>query len=77
MLIPGTIAVTIRGGVEELAKLAPTAIHARVMYEPMLFDTARAVTTQIEVPKGLTYLSTDPSNVKFILRRKNTGHAAP
>jgi hypothetical protein len=77
LLIPGAIAVTIRGGVEELAKLQPSAIHAHVMYNPMVFDTARAVTPQIEVLKGLTYLSSDPPSVKFILRRKGTSHAAP
>jgi hypothetical protein len=77
LLIPGTIAVTVRGGVEELAKLQPSAIHAHVMYSPMVFDTARAVIPQIEVPKGLTYLSSDPPNVKFILRRKGASHAAP
>jgi hypothetical protein len=77
LLIPGTIAVTLRGGVEELAKLQPSAIHARVMYNPMALDTARAVTPQIEVPKGLTYLSSDPPSMKFILRRKSANHAAP
>jgi hypothetical protein len=77
LLIPGTIAVTVRGGVEELAKLPPSAIHARVMYNPMVLDTARTVTPQFEVPKGLTYLSSDPPSIKFILRRKSAGHAAP
>jgi hypothetical protein len=77
LLIPGTIAVTVRGGVEELAKLQPTEIHARVLYSPMALDTAHAVTPQIEVPKGFSYLSTDPASLKFILRRRSASHAAP
>ncbi len=77
LLIPGTIAVTVRGGVSELAKLTPASIHARVLYNPMLLDTASVVTPQIDVPKGLTYLSADPPSVKFILRRKSVVHAAP
>lgn len=77
VLIPGSIAVTLRGGVEELAKLPAATIHAHVIYNPMELDTARAVTPLFDVPKGLTYLSSDPPSVKFILRRKSAAHAAP
>ncbi len=77
LLIPGTIAVTIRGGAEELAKLQPSVIHARVLYNPTMLDTATSVTPQIEVPRGLTYLSSDPPSVKFILRRRGADHGTP
>jgi YbbR domain-containing protein len=71
VLLPGTITVTVRGGVEELAKLAPTAIQARVMYNPMILDSAQAITPHVDVPKGLTYLASDPPNLRFIVRRKS------
>lgn len=77
VLIPGSVAVTVRGGVEELAKLPTTAIQAHVMYNPMVLDTARSVAPQLEVPKGLTYLSSDPPTLRFILRKRSMNHAAP
>ena len=76
-LFPGAVTVTVRGGVEELATLTPASLHARVVYNPMLLDTAQSLSPNIEVPKGLTYLSTDPPALRFIIRRKNAIHVAP
>ena len=70
VLIPSTVAITIRGGVDQLAKLTPEAIRASVMYNPAVLDTASAMVPDIEVPKGTTYLSCDPASLRFILRKK-------
>ena len=78
ILIPNTVAVTVRGGVDALAKLNTSAIRARVTFDPMVFDTARMVIPKIDVPPGITFLSEDPPGVRFIIRRRVTqGHAAP
>ncbi len=71
LLIPSRVAVTVRGGVEELAKLPPSAIHAHIVYNPMLFDTAQSISPHVELPKGLTYLSCDPPVLKFILQKRS------
>ncbi len=71
VLIPSTIVVTIRGGVDELAKLTPQSIHASVMYDPASLDTASAMVPQVEVGSGVTYLFSDPSSLRFILRKKS------
>ena len=77
-LFPGTVTVTVRGGVEELATLTPASRYTRAWsYNPMLLDTAQSLSPNIEVPKGLTYLSTDPPALRFIIRRKNAIHVAP
>ncbi len=70
LVIPGTVSVTVRGGVDELAKLTPASFHARALYDPMIFDTAHTFTPQIELPKSIRFLSTDPPRLKFIMRRK-------
>ena len=78
MLIPGTTSVTVRGGVDELAKLTSSSIHAHVMYDPMIFDTAHMIAPKIEVPQSITFLSSEPTRLKFIMRRKTpTPNAAP
>jgi YbbR domain-containing protein len=74
VLIPGTISVVVRGGVDELAKLTSSAIAAHVMYNPLVLDTAHTLSPVVDMPKGIFYLSSDPANVKFILRRKNAAH---
>ncbi len=76
VLIPSSISVTVRGGVDELAKLTPPSIHASVIYNPAILDTATVLTPAIDVPKGLSYLSSDPPSVQFILR-KNSEILAP
>ena len=78
ILIPNTIATTVRGGVDALAKLNASSVHAHVTFDPVIFDTAQTVTPKIDVPSGITLLSEDPPGVRFIIRRKATqAHAAP
>ena len=76
-LIPNVVTVTARGGVNQLAKLAPQLVRAHVKYDPMVFDTAHTVVPQIEVPSGITFLGTEPAALKFIIRRKSLNNAAP
>lgn len=76
VLIPNVVSVTLRGGVDELAKLNAAAIHARVVYDPHLFDTAHTIPIRVEVPKDITYLSSDPGSLRFIVRKRGA-HAAP
>jgi hypothetical protein len=70
LLIPGAVNVTLRGGVDALAKLPPASVRAHVLYDPLVFDTAHTILPHIEVPKGFAFLSADPPRLKFIIRRK-------
>jgi len=76
-LIPNSVTVTVRGGVNQLAKLPPTSLRARVKYDPMALDTAHTVTPLVDVPNGITFLGTEPPAVKFIIRRKSPANASP
>lgn len=71
VLIPSTLSVTVRGGVDQLAKLTSDSIHASVMYNPVVLDTASAIVPDIEVPKGMTYLFSDPASLRYIIRKKS------
>jgi YbbR domain-containing protein len=72
VLSPSTVSVTIRGGVDELAKIPPQSIHARVVYDPHYFDTAHTIAPKVEVPKDLTYLNTEPRALRFIVRKRSS-----
>jgi YbbR domain-containing protein len=70
LLNPGNISVILRGGVDQLAKLDPMTIHAKVIYDALLFDSVSSVKPLIEIPKGIEVLSTEPKELKFVVRKK-------
>lgn len=71
LIFPSTISVALRGGVNELAKLKLSQIHARVTYDAVKFDTTETVKPVIEVPQGIQYLSQEPTQLRFVLRKRS------
>jgi hypothetical protein len=70
LLIPSSVSVMLRGGVDELAKLDPLKIHASVIYDMATFDTLSAVKPSFQLPKGIEFLSSDPLQIKLVIRKK-------
>ncbi|MFI5264534.1 MAG: CdaR family protein [Candidatus Kapaibacterium sp.] len=70
LLNPGSISVTLRGGVDQLAKLDPMTLHASVIYDATRFDSLSVIKPLVEAPKGIEVLSTEPGEVKFVVRKK-------
>ncbi len=70
LLNPGSLSVTLRGGVDQLAKLDPMTVHAKVIYDALRFDSLSGIKPVIEAPKGIEVLSTEPAELKFVVRKK-------
>jgi YbbR domain-containing protein len=70
LLIPSSVSVMLRGGVDELSKLDPQKIHASVIYDMATFDTLTSVKPTVELPKGMEFLSSEPVQVKFVIRKR-------
>ena len=70
LLNPGSLSVTLRGGVDQLAKLDPMTVHAKVIYDGLRFDSLSVIKPIIEAPKGIQVLSTEPMELKFVVRKK-------
>ncbi len=70
MLMPQTVTVTLRGGVDQLSDLESSEIKARVSYNMLSFDTATSVKPEFHLPKGLEFLTSDPPELKFIVRKQ-------
>jgi YbbR domain-containing protein len=70
LFVPGYVSVTLRGGVEDLARMKSDDIRAYVMYDPIKFDSAEYVTPSVSTPQGISFLATKPSSVRFVVRRK-------
>lgn len=70
ILTPGSISVTLRGGVDQLAKLDPMTVRAKVIYDALRFDSLSVVKPIVEAPRGIEVLSTEPAEIKFVVRKK-------
>lgn len=70
LLNPGSVSVTLRGGVDQLAKLDPMTVHAKVIYDALRFDSLSVIRPVVEAQKGIEVLSTEPLEVKFVVRKK-------
>lgn len=73
LFVPSFISVMLRGGVEDLARMKPDDIRAYVMYDPMVFDSAEYVRPSVTTPAGISFLSSEPPRVRFVVRRKASG----
>ena len=70
IVIPSTASVTLRGGVERLARVEPGSVHVHIPYDAHLFDTARTLEPKVEVPQGMSFLTTEPARFRLIQRRR-------
>jgi YbbR domain-containing protein len=70
LLNPASISITLRGGVNQLAKLDPATIHAKVIYDALRFDSLSSIKPLIESPKGTEVLVVEPPELKFVVRKK-------
>ncbi len=71
LLIPGSLTVILRGGVNELAKLDPSKVKASILYDGSKLDSAETVKPDWQLPKGIEFLSSEPNEVKFVIRKKD------
>jgi hypothetical protein len=70
LLIPSSVSVTMRGGVDLLAALKPRELRVHIPFDPVIFDSARSLVPIVELPEGVQLLSVDPPRIKFIIRRR-------
>jgi hypothetical protein len=70
LLYPSSVTITIRGGVEDLARLMPENVKPYVNFDAVFFDTAEVVSVKVDLPPDMTFLSSEPSELKFVVRKK-------
>ncbi len=69
-LDPSMVSVTVRGGVDQLAKLSHESIKAKIIYDAIKFDSISTLAPQFETPKGIEVLQSQPPQVRFVIRKK-------
>lgn len=70
LLIPPRITVSLRGGVDQLAKLLPGEITAFAEYSEIDKDTNSYIIPKIELPFEAEIISIEPQKVQYIIKKK-------
>lgn len=69
LLLPGSVDVIIRGGVNALASLPLKDIKASIDYRSILLDTSGTVIPAISTPNNISVVRIVPDKVQYILRQ--------
>ncbi len=67
------VRVVLRGGVQDLARIAPDDIHAIVRYEDMLRLPQGRIRPRVELPSNVVLMNVDPQFVMFSRRLNKIG----
>ncbi|MBK9331812.1 MAG: hypothetical protein IPM96_05235 [Ignavibacteria bacterium] len=70
LLIPPKINVSLRGGVDELARTTAAEILINIEYQNIEEDTLGFVIPEIKLPDNTSLLKTEPQKLQYIIKKK-------
>lgn len=70
LLVPPKISVSLRGGVDQLAKILPADVSVTVNFAAIESDTLGYVVPEIEIPDETNILKTEPQKLQYIIKKK-------
>ncbi|MBX7042250.1 MAG: hypothetical protein K1X85_05050 [Ignavibacteria bacterium] len=70
LVIPPKISVSVRGGVDQLARILPTDVSAILEFEAIEEDTLGFIVPQILIPEETTLLKSEPQKLQYIIKKK-------
>ncbi|MFZ0454647.1 MAG: hypothetical protein WCE54_19875 [Ignavibacteriaceae bacterium] len=71
VLLPNTISVGLRGGVDVLAKLDNNHINAFINYRDVVLDTLGSVAPKIVLPGNTSLIYMKPERLRYIIKKFN------
>jgi YbbR domain-containing protein len=71
LLIPQSISVQLKGGVNQLAAVDNSMIKAGIDYNKILADTSGFVVPYFELPEGCTVISFKPETIQYVIKKKS------
>jgi YbbR domain-containing protein len=72
LIIPPKISITLRGGVEELAKLTAKDINIGINFKQIESDEQGEVEPSIELSDIFTLIKVDPQRFQYIIKKKQS-----
>jgi YbbR domain-containing protein len=70
MFVPPKLDLTIRGGIDQLAKLSAADFEATVDFNQLLADSATTVVPALRSPEGIRVLRRTPEVFQFYIRKR-------
>lgn len=70
LLIPPTLSISFRGGVEELSEINATDIIAFINFDDIYLDTLGYIVPQIDVSGNVEILGFEPDKFQYIIKNK-------
>lgn len=70
ILIPPKIDLVVRGGIRQLAGLAPDDFHVTVHYGDVLADSSGAVDATVQAPSGIQVVAKRPDRLQYVVRKR-------
>jgi YbbR domain-containing protein len=71
LLIPQTVSVQLKGGVNQLAKIDNSKINAFIDYNKILSDTTGSLIPGFELPEGCTVIGFKPEFIQYVIKKKS------
>lgn len=70
LLIPQTLTLQLKGGVNQLASVDPSKIYAVIDYYSILNDTTGSLTPSYRLPEGCSVISMKPDKIQYVIKKK-------
>ena len=70
LLIPQSVTVQLKGGVNQLAGIEPGKIKAHIDYRKILSDSTGSLTPVFDIPAGSTVISAKPETIQYVIKKK-------
>ncbi len=70
LLIPQTVSIQVKGGVNQLANIDISKIIAKIDYRKILADSTGSLTPVFEIPPGCSVISIKPETIQYVIKKK-------
>lgn len=70
LLIPQSVSIQLKGGVNQLANIDASKIIAKIEYRKILADSTGSLTPVFEIPPGCTVISIKPETIQYVIKKK-------
>ena len=70
LLIPQSVSIQLKGGVNQLANIDVSKIIAKIDYRKILADSTGSLTPVFEIPPGCTVISVKPETIQYVIKKK-------
>lgn len=70
LLIPQSVSIQLKGGVNQLAGIESNRIKAHIDYRNILSDSTGSLSPVFEIPPGSSVISVKPETIQYVIKKK-------